>query len=144
MNPDANRQRAFPGLDREPASVRQRVEALEHVMEGLFKVPGLNRKVGLDVILDLIPVVGSTAAAAIGSYLVWEARNLGLSKWQIARMGGNIGVDWLLGLIPWIGAVPDFFFRSNSRNLRIVKRWLDKHHPTTATIEGEVVRREEA
>ena len=132
---------SFPGLDRQPASVRQRVEALEKVMEGLFTVPGLNRKIGLDVILDLVPVVGSTAAAAIGSYLLWEARNLGLSKWQMARMGGNVGVDWLLGLIPWVGAVPDLFFRSNSRNLRIIKRHLDAHHPETATLKGEVLRR---
>lgn len=124
-------------LDRNPESVRQRIEALERVMEGLFTVPGLNRKIGLDVILDLVPVVGSTAAAAIGSYLLWEARNLGISKWQMARMSGNIGVDWLLGLIPWIGAVPDFFFRSNSRNLRIIKRHLDRHHPRTATLEAE-------
>ena len=52
-------------------------------------------------------------------------------------MAGIIGVDWMLGLIPWVGAVPDFFFRSNTRNLRIIKRHLDKHHPNTATIEGQ-------
>jgi hypothetical protein len=51
-------------------------------------------------------------------------------------MAGNVGVDWLLGLIPWIGAVPDFFFRSNTRNLRIIKRHLDKHHAGTAVIEA--------
>jgi hypothetical protein len=126
----------FPGLGSDPQSVRQRVEALERLMEGMFVVPGLNRPVGLDVILDLIPVVGSTAAAAIGAYLAWEARNLGMSKWHVARMAGNIGVDWLLGLIPWIGAIPDFFFRSNTRNLRMIKRHLDKHHASTATVEA--------
>ena len=51
-------------------------------------------------------------------------------------MGGNIGVDWLLSLIPWVGAIPDFFFRSNTRNLRIIKRHLDKHHASTATIDA--------
>ena len=59
----------------------------------------------------------------------------------MARMAGNVGVDWALGLIPWIGAVPDFFFRSNSRNLRIIKRHLDKHHPSGATVEGQVTGR---
>ena len=58
----------------------------------------------------------------------------------MARMAGNVGVDWVLGLIPWVGAIPDFFFRSNSRNLRIVKRHLDQHHPAGATIEGQVTR----
>ncbi len=130
-------------IGREPAAVRRRIEAMETLLERLVIVPGINRPMGLDVILDIIPVVGGIVSTAMGAWIVWEARNLGMSKLHIARMGGNVGVDFLLGLIPWIGAIPDFFFRSNSRNLRIVKRWLDKHHPTTATIEGEVVRREE-
>jgi hypothetical protein len=130
------------GLDlaSDPKSVRQRVEALERLMEGMFVIPGTNRRVGLDVILDFVPVLGSTAAAAIGAYLAWESRNLGMSKWHLARMASNIGVDWLLGLIPWVGAVPDFFFRSNTRNLRIIKRHLDTHHADTATIEAKGTR----
>jgi hypothetical protein len=62
-----------------------------------------------------------------------------MPRFHIVRMAGNIGVDFLLGAIPWVGAIPDFFFRSNSRNLRIVKRWLDKHHPETMIVESEVV-----
>jgi len=130
-----NQERRRIKLDRDPASVRRRVEALEKVMERLVVVPGLNRPVGLDVVLDFVPFAGPTAAAAIGTYLAWEARNLGMSKAQMARMGGNIGVDWLLGMIPWVGAIPDFFFRSNSRNLKIIKKHLDRKHPGGATID---------
>ena len=114
----------------------ERAEALEHVLEGLVRIPGTNRKVGLDVILDLVPIAGDTIAAGLGAWLVWEARNAGMSKWQMSRMMGNVGFDWLLGLIPWVGAIPDFFFRSNTRNLRMIKRHLDRHHPSTAVIEG--------
>ena len=67
--------------------------------------------------------------------MVWEARNLGMSKWAMGRMAGNVGIDFLLGLIPWIGAIPDYFFRSNSRNLKIIKKHLDTHHPGTRTID---------
>lgn len=109
-------------------------------MERLIVVPGLNRPIGLDVILDVVPFAGNVAAAALGAYVVWEARNLGMSKTQMTRMAGNVGVDWVLGLIPWIGAIPDYFFRSNTRNLRIIKKHLDKHHPETATIEGDIRR----
>ena len=130
----------FPPLGSDPASVRQRVDAMGRVLERLFVIPGTNQKVGLDVILDLVPVVGDVAAAALGAYIVWEARNVGMSKWQVTRMAGNVGFDWLLGLIPWVGAIPDFFFRSNTRNLRMIKRHLDKHHADTATIDGEVIR----
>jgi hypothetical protein len=132
----------FPGFGTDPLSVRRRVEALERILERLFVGPGRNRPVGLEVILDLVPIAGSTAAAALGAYMAWEARNLGMSKWQVTRMAGNVGVDWLLGLIPWVGAIPDLFFRSNSRNLKIIKRHLDKHHAGTATIPGEVIARQ--
>ncbi|HEX8621474.1 MAG TPA: DUF4112 domain-containing protein [Allosphingosinicella sp.] len=128
-------------VGRDAASVRRRIEAMEGLLERMFTVPGTNRQFGLDVVLDLIPVGGSLVAAAMGSWLAWEARNLGMSKWHLWRMGGNIGVDFLLGAIPFVGAIPDFFFKSNSRNLRIVKRWLDKHHPETMVVEGEVVAR---
>ncbi len=141
-NADRHRQPSFgSSMNKDARSARKRIEALERVMEGLFTLPGTNRKVGLDVMLNLVPVAGTTAAAAIGTYLAWEARNLGMRKRHVARMAGNIGVDWLLGLIPFVGAVPDFFFRSNTRNLRIIKRHLDKHHPNTATIDVAPVRR---
>ena len=131
----------FPSLATDPQSVRQRVEAMEKLLERLFVIPGTKQNVGLDVVLDLVPVVGDIAAAAMGAYIVWEAKNLGMSKWQMARMTGNVGTNWLLGLlsvVPVVGAIPTLFFRSNSRNLKIIRRHLDKHHPGTRTIEGEV------
>jgi len=124
-----------PGFGTDPRSVRQRVEAMEKLLERMFVVPGIRQPVGLDAILSLIPGVGTISAAALGSYIAWEARNLGMSKWQVARMAGNIGFDLLLGAIPLVGAIPDFFFRSNTRNLRIVKRHLDKHHPHTKVVD---------
>lgn len=130
-------------IGRDAAAVRQRIEAMEKLLERAFVVPGTNMRVGLDVVLDLIPVVGDVIAAAMGAWIVWEARNLGMSKWHLARMTGNVGFDFLLGAIPWVGAIPDFFFRSNTRNLRIVKRWLDKNHPETGMIEGQVVARQQ-
>ena len=135
--PTEKLRRKLPNLDGDPASVRRRIEAMEHLLERLIVIPGINKPVGLDVLLDLVPFVGTASAAALGSWIVWEARNLGMSKWHLTRMGGNVGVDMLLGAIPWIGAIPDFFFRSNSRNLQIVKRHLDKHHPATRVIDAE-------
>lgn len=123
-------------LGRDAAAVRRRIEAMEHALEGLITIPGLNRKVGLDVILDFIPVAGPTIAAAMGGWMMWEARNLGMTKSHMLRMAGNIGIDYLLGLVPWIGAVPDFFFRSNTRNLKMIKRFMDRNHPSTAIIQG--------
>ena len=123
-------------LGRDAASVRRRIEGLEKLLERSFTIPGINRQFGLDFLIGLVPVVGDAAAALMGSWMVWEARNLGMSKWQLARMAGNVGFDAALGLVPFVGDAADFFFRSNSRNLRLIKRHLDKHHPGTATIAG--------
>ena len=68
----------LPSMGTDPQSVRQRVEAMEKVLERIFVIPGINKPVGLDVILDLIPGIGDVAAAALGAYIVWEARNLGM------------------------------------------------------------------
>ena len=142
MASPSDKRLSFPGLGTDPESMRRRVEAMEKLLERLFVIPGIRQPIGLDVILDLVPVAGDIAAAALGAYIVWEGRNLGMSKWQLSRMAGNVGVDWLLGLIPFVGAIPDFFFRSNTRNLRMIKRHLDKHHAATATIEGQVTKRQ--
>ncbi|MCB2076884.1 MAG: DUF4112 domain-containing protein [Novosphingobium sp.] len=120
----------------DPVSVRRRIEALEQVLERAFVIPGINRPVGLDAIAGLVPVAGDIVAAGLGLYLVWEARNLGMSKFQLARMVGNVGFDTLLGAVPVAGDLFDFLYRSNTRNLKIVRKHLDKHHPASRTIDG--------
>ena len=134
--PEGAKLAAQLSLGREPQAIRRRVEAMEKLLERSFTIPGTRQTVGLDTLLGLIPVGGDVIAAAMGAYIVWEARNLGMTKGQIARMAGNVGFDWLIGLIPGVGDAADFFFRSNSRNLRIIRRHLDKHHPSTVTVDG--------
>ena len=120
----------------DPHSIRQRIEAMEILLERSFRIPGVNVPIGLDGLIGLIPVLGDIITTALGAYLVWEARNLGLPKWKLLRMAGNVGFDTLLGAVPVVGDAADFMFRSNTRNLRIVKKHLDKHHPATKVIEG--------
>lgn len=121
--------RNLPASYRDPVSVRRRLDRMEYLLERSVPIPGTSKRLGLDVILDLVPVGGSVVAAAMGTWLAWEARNLGVSKGTVARMAGNIGFDMLLGAIPWVGAIPDYFFRSNTRNLKLIRRWLDERHP---------------
>ena len=126
--PQRPRPMGFP-TGRDPAAVRQRIEAMERLLERSFVIPGTNRPVGLDAIAGLIPILGDVLTAAMGAYLIWEASNLGLPKWKLWRMAGNVAFDSAVGAIPVAGDLFDFVFRSNSRNLKIVKRHLDKHHP---------------
>jgi hypothetical protein len=128
-------------MSRDPAAVRARVEALEGLLERSITVPVINRKIGLDALLGLLPVGGDIIAGILSAYIIWEARNLGMSKWQLARMAGNTLFDTTLGAVPLVGDIADVVFKSNTRNLRIIKRHLDRHHPGTVTLEGGIIAR---
>lgn len=118
------------------ASVRARVTAMEQLLERSFVLPGVNMPVGLDALIGLIPVLGDIVTTALGAYVVWEARNLGMSKWKLARMGANVLFDTAIGAIPVVGDAADFVFRSNSKNLKLILRHIEKHHPEARVIEG--------
>ncbi|MGB3739473.1 MAG: DUF4112 domain-containing protein [Pontixanthobacter sp.] len=117
-------------------SVRKRVEMMERMLERSFTFPGTKFPIGLDSIIGLIPVVGDLVTTAMGAYIVWEAKNLGLPKWKVWRMIGNVGFDTAIGLVPLVGDAADLVFRSNTKNLRIIRKHLDKHHPETRVIDG--------
>ena len=120
----------------DPASVRARVVALERLLERSLTIPGVNMPVGLDALVGLVPVLGDIVTTAMGAYIVWEARNLGLPKWKLARMGANVLFDTAIGAIPVVGDAADLLFRSNTKNLKILLKHIDKHHPQTRVIEG--------
>ena len=111
---------ALPRTDAQ--SARARIDRLEYLLEGAIRIPGLGTRIGADALIGLVPGVGDAAMAAMGLYLVWEARNLGASRLMLARMLGNVGVDAMIGSVPLAGDVFDVFFRSNSRNLKLIKR----------------------
>jgi len=108
----------------DPVAIRRRIEAMEQLLENSFTIPGL------------VPVIGDFVSAAMGMWIVWEAKNLGLPKWKLWRMTGNVALDTAVGAVPVVGDALDFVFRSNTRNLRIVRRHLDRHHPASRTIDG--------
>jgi Domain of unknown function (DUF4112) len=128
--------KSLPGMGSDLQSVRQRVEALELLLERSFTIPGTKIPFGLDSVLGLVPILGDVITAVMGAYLVWEARNLGMSKWQLVRMTANVGIDTALGAVPLVGDAFDFIWRSNSKNLRIIRKHLDKHHPSTRVIDA--------
>jgi len=88
----------LPNASRDPQAVRARVEAMEKILERAFVIPGINRPIGVDAIVGLVPIVGDIVTALMGAYIVWEARNLGMSRVQLtcstfsgARTAGIFG-----------------------------------------------------
>ena len=120
-----------------------RITLLAKLMDNAFVIPGLNRRVGLDSVIGLVPGVGDAISAALASYIIWEARQLGLPRWKIARMIGNVAVDTALGAVPFAGDVFDIFFKANERNMRIIHEHLGTPKRGPREIEGTAVRVDE-
>ncbi|MGQ7790871.1 DUF4112 domain-containing protein [Faunimonas sp. B44] len=107
----------------------RRLDNLEKWLDRQFYVPGIRMPVGMDGLMGLVPVVGDTAAAAMSAYIVYEAHKAGASNAVKARMIGNVAVDYVLGLIPVVGWVGDFFHKANTKNVRLLKQHLaEKGH----------------
>lgn len=102
----------------------ERIERLTHLLDESFKVPGTNFRIGWDSLIGLIPGLGDIATTALSGYLIYEARQAGASKWIIGRMIGNVGLDFLVGVIPLVGDAFDAFFKANRRNTKLLKKHL--------------------
>jgi hypothetical protein len=95
-----------------------RLKKLEQLLDRQISVFGV--RVGADGALGLVPVVGDLAAAALGLYVILEARRLGATQNAMVRMAGNWCVDLILGAVPLVGDVFDVLYRSNGRNVRLL------------------------
>jgi hypothetical protein len=103
-----------------------RLEAIAKLLDVAFILPGTNIRYGIDGLIGLIPVVGDIITTAISLWLVREARQLG-APWHITvRMLGNVALDGAVGIVPLLGDAFDVMFRANVRNVRLLRRWIDK------------------
>lgn len=112
------------GPNREAAL--RRLERLAELLDHRFAIPGVGWRFGLDGMLGLIPGIGDAAGGLISLYLVNEARRHGAPWPLLARMLGNVGLDLVLGAIPLIGDLFDFAFKANHRNVKLLRRHLQR------------------
>jgi hypothetical protein len=109
-----------------PWHLTARLEALAKLLDVAFVVPGTNIRYGIDGLIGLIPVVGDIITTTISLWLVREARALGAPWHLTARMLGNVAVDGVVGMVPFAGDAFDVMFRANMRNVRLLRRWIDR------------------
>ena len=112
--------------DTGPEASLLRLEQIAHMMDTIFVIPGINRRVGLDAVMGLVPVIGDIAGVAIASYIVYEAKRLGAPRWLIARMAANVALDGVVGAVPVAGDLLDAAFKANRRNVRLLRKHMER------------------
>ena len=104
----------------------RRMEFMAKLLDGAFVIPGTNQRFGVDAIIGLVPGFGDIVTTLLSSYVIWEARNLGVSRVALGRMAINLAVHATVGAVPVFGDLFDAVFRVNQRNMRIVRSELSR------------------
>lgn len=102
----------------------KRIKNLEKLavwMDSRFTIPGTNIQLGMDSILGLIPGIGDTLTLGSTAYFYGFATSLNL-PWHVkGRILWNGFIDWLIGLIPFFGDIFDIGWKSNLKNIELIK-----------------------
>ncbi|HEU4627419.1 MAG TPA: DUF4112 domain-containing protein [Steroidobacteraceae bacterium] len=106
---------------------------LARLLDEAFRLPGTKWRFGLDPLLGLVPVVGDLLSAALGTFGVMLAGQLGAPPSLITRMLLNLLVDTVIGSVPFAGDLFDFGFKANTRNRLLLERWLAEPRRTQRT-----------
>ena len=107
------------------------VERLAWILDSAFRVPGTtDRRVGIDGLLTLVPVVGDAAGVALSMAVVLAGVAAGVSVPTLLRMLINVGIEATVGLIPFAGALFDMVYKANIRNLVLMERDLADRRAT--------------
>ena len=106
----------------QPAQIEQSLDRLSYLLDGLFRIPGTGWRFGLDALVGLIPGVGDTATSLASFYILAAGVRYRVPKITLVRMGLNIAVDYLFGLFPVVGDVFDAWWKSNERNVELLRK----------------------
>lgn len=106
-----------------------RLDAVLRFLDRAVRDPGTSIRFGADSLLNVIPSVGALATKGLSAYLIWEARRLGVLMSSLLRMIGSVGLDVVISAVPVLGWLGDAFYRSNLRNMDLLREHANKAHP---------------
>jgi hypothetical protein len=113
---------------------QQRLDALRRVarlLDSALPVPGTSHRFGLDPILGLIPWFGDLVSPLFTIGLLWQGRDLGIPRVVQLRMLFNVAIDALVGLVPLLGDLFDFAWKSNNMNLALLELHAYEERPAS-------------
>jgi len=114
------------------------LDKLARLLDSQWRLPGTSLTFGADAVAGLVPVVGDLATAVLSAYIVARAADVGAPKKSDGPHGRHVVLDTVVGSFPVIGSVFDVFYKANNRNIRLLRRHLEKRfHPTLSESEHE-------
>ena len=111
------------GSRRTSASLEPLFRWLALIMDEFLRFPGTKIRFGLDPIIGLLPGIGDVSSAIISAMALIHAARYGVPKILLARMATNILINELVGIIPGLGDAFSFWFKSNVRNYKLLRRY---------------------
>ncbi len=113
-------------------AAERRIATMSHILDDLVEIPGTGRRIGVDPVLGLVPVVGDAVSALASIWVIAEAARFRLPPIVLARMVVNAVVDLVIGAIPVVGDLFDFVAKANRRNLDLFRRHASDPNASTA------------
>lgn len=120
--PNSPEPQVLPPTSRKSGLSDESLDILATLLDDYFRLPGTSIRFGLDPLIGLIPGLGDTITGVASFLIVLAAWQRGLPKVTITRMVANIGVDTFLGSLPFLGDAFDVAWKSNRRNVELLKR----------------------
>lgn len=115
--------------------IERRLESLRSVkgwLDEAFRVPGTGIRVGWDPIIGLVPWAGDLLTALFACGVVLQAHQMRLPRVVQLRMLGNVAIDLIVGVIPFLGDIADVFWKSNSKNFALLEAHAYQVRPPSA------------
>jgi hypothetical protein len=107
-----------------PSSIQieKELEVLAQLMDNQFRIPIIDWRFGFNAIIDLIPEFGDIATTLVALYLLVSAVRYRVPKITLLRMGLNIGIYFVVGMLPFAGYLFGVWWKPNVRNLDLLRR----------------------
>src|SRR5918997_660460 len=122
----------LPRAEADPSHALAEVEALAWLLDNSIPVPLTGgRRFGIDALIGFVPGVGDLVSAGLGLFVIWRGARMGLPRIVVARMLANSAIDLVIGAIPFIGDAFDLWFKANTRNLGLMRRWIERPDSST-------------
>lgn len=118
----AGRMPPAEGLQPHHAETLEHLEKIATMLDSRWRIPGTNWRFGVDALAGVVPVAGSLSTAVVSAYMVKRAHEMGAPSHVLAKMVGNVAFDTVVGSIPVVGAVFDFAYKANRRNVKLLRR----------------------